>query len=81
MSLVISDEVVKASQMSEKDLMLEIIVMLFEREKISLAKASYLAGMHQLEFQRSIACRDICVHYGVEEFREDVKSLQENGWR
>lgn len=51
MSLVISDEMVKASQRSEKDLMLEIIIMLFEKEKISLAKASYLAGMSQLQFQ------------------------------
>lgn len=81
MSLVISDEVVKASRMSEEDLMLEIIIMLFEKEKISLAKASYLAGMHQIEFQHLIGSRGICVHYGVEEFREDVKSLQENGWR
>jgi predicted HTH domain antitoxin len=47
MSLVISDEMVKASQLSEKDLMLEIIIMLFEKEKISLAKASHLAGMPQ----------------------------------
>lgn len=81
MSLIISDEIVKASQLSEKDLMLEIIIMLFEKEKISLAKASHLANMSQLQFQHLIGSRGICIHYSVEEFREDMKSLQENGWR
>lgn len=80
MSLVIADEIVKSSQMSEEELMLEIIIMLFEKEKISLARASHIAGIHQLQFQRLIGSRGICVHYGVEEFREDIKSLRENGW-
>lgn len=80
MSLVISDEVVKSSGLSEDELMLEIVIMLFERERISLGKASELIGMHRMQFQKLLADRGICVHYDIAEFQEDLNTLQEMGW-
>jgi len=80
MSLVVSDELVKASGLSESELMLEIVIMLFQQDKISLGKASELMGMHRMEFQELLANRDICVHYDVPEFQEDLQTLQEKGW-
>ena len=80
MSLVISDDLVKASGLSESELFLEIVLMLFRQDKISLGKASELTGMHRMQFQRLLADRDICVHYDVAEFQEDLKTLQETGW-
>ena len=80
MSLVISDAVVKASGLSEHELMLDIVIMLFQQDKISLGKASELIGMHRMQFQRLLADRDICVHYDVAEFQEDLKTLQETDW-
>lgn len=79
MSLVISDDIVSASGLSECDLLLEIVLMLFRQDKISLGKASELMGMHRMQFQQLLAERDICVHYDVDEFQEDLKSLQEKG--
>lgn len=46
MSVVIPDELVKASGMSEEELMLELVILLFQKDKISLGKASELAGMN-----------------------------------
>ena len=80
MSLVISDEIIKVSEMSEAEFMLEIAIMLFQQEKISIGKASQIAGMNQIEFQRLLANRNICIHYDVAEFQEDLKNLQERGW-
>lgn len=80
MSVVIPDELVKASGMSEEELMLELVILLFQKDKISLGKASELAGMNQLRFQRLLASRNICIHYDVAEFQEDLKSLRERGW-
>ncbi|MEA5519825.1 UPF0175 family protein [Limnoraphis robusta] len=77
MSLVISDEIVKASGLSESELLLEIVLMLFQQEKISLGKASELMGVHRMQFQNLLADRDICVHYNVAEFQEDLKILEE----
>ena len=81
MSVVISDEVLRAVQMSEAELLQEIAVMLFQKERFTLGQASRLAGMNQLQFQRLLASRQIPLHYDVAELREDVKSLEANGWR
>lgn len=80
MSVVIPDEIVKASGMSAEELMLELVILLFQKDKISLGKASELAGMNQLRFQRMLASRNICIHYDVAEFQEDLKSLRERDW-
>jgi predicted HTH domain antitoxin len=80
MSLVISDDIVKASGLSERELLLEIAVMLFQQDRISLGKASELLGMHRMQLQKLLAERGICVHYDVAEFQEDLKTLQEMSW-
>ncbi|MGA1622614.1 MAG: UPF0175 family protein [Synechocystis sp.] len=80
MSLLISDEIVKASGLTEFDLLLEIMILLFQQDKISLGKASELLGISQIRFQRLLAERDICVHYDVAEFQEDLQHLQRKGW-
>jgi predicted HTH domain antitoxin len=81
MSLVISDEVLQTIQMSESELLIEIAILLFEQERFTLGQASRFAKMSQLQFQRLLASRQIPLHYDIAELREDVKSLEANGWR
>lgn len=80
MSLVISDDIIRASGMSEAEFMTEIAIMLFEQEKVSIGKASRIASMNQIEFQRVLASRNICIHYDVADFQQDLKHLREKGW-
>jgi predicted HTH domain antitoxin len=63
--------------MSVAELSLEIAVLLFQREKLTLGQASRLAGMSQLQFQHILASRQIPAHYDVAEFEEDLRTLQE----
>jgi len=77
MSLVISDDLVKASGFSENELLLEIVLMLFRQDKISLGKASELIGLHRMQFQKLSSDREICVHYDVADFQDDLHSLEE----
>jgi predicted HTH domain antitoxin len=79
MSLVIPDEFLQTAHISEADLKLEIVILLFQQEKITLGTASQFAGMNQLEFQRILGSRKIPIHYGVEDFRQDLKTLEANG--
>ena len=76
MSLVIPDEFLQTAKISEAELRWEIAVLLFEQEKITLGTASQFAGMNQLEFQQILGKRKISIHYGVEEFRQDLKTLE-----
>jgi predicted HTH domain antitoxin len=75
MSLVISDELLKASGLKEDELFLEIVLLLFQQKKLSLGKAAELLDVSQIRFQRLISDRGICVHYDVAEFQEDVQHL------
>lgn len=77
MSLVVPDELVKASGLSEEELLHELVLLLYQKEKISLGKASRILGMTQLEFQALLANHDLYLHYAVEDLHEDVKSLQD----
>ncbi|MBP5971865.1 MAG: UPF0175 family protein [Brasilonema octagenarum HA4186-MV1] len=79
MSVVIPDDILTAAGISEAELKLEIAIMLFQQEKISIGKARRLAEMNLIEFQREIASRGICIHYDVEEFEADLKTLREMG--
>jgi predicted HTH domain antitoxin len=80
MSLLLSDDIIQASGLSERELLLEIVIMLFQQDKISLGKASELLEIHRMQFQKLLSEREICVHYDVAEFEEDLKTLQGVGW-
>lgn len=79
MSVTISDEVLRAAHMTEAELRQELAVMLFERDRVTLAQAARLAGMDRLLFQHLLASRDIPIHYDVPDFEADLATLREMG--
>jgi len=78
-SVVVPDEILTATRMTEAEMRQEIAVMLFQREKLTLAQASRFAGIHRVAFQHLLASRHIPVHYGVEDFEQDIQTLRETG--
>jgi predicted HTH domain antitoxin len=77
MSIVISDEILQTTRMSKDELLQEIAIMLFQKEKLTLGQASRMAGISQLEFQHLLASRQIPLHYDVEDFESDLKTLRD----
>ena len=75
MPVTIPDEVLAAAHITEPELKCELALTLFQQERLTLAQASRLAEMTQLAFQALLADRQIPIHYGVEEFREDLRNL------
>lgn len=61
--IVLEDSYIKATGYSEAELKLEIAVMLFEKEKLSLRKAAAMAGMHWLDFMKELDKRKVALHY------------------
>ena len=51
MSVVVPDEILIATRMTEDEMRQEMAVMLFQREKLTLAQASRFARMHRVAFQ------------------------------
>ena len=75
MNLEIPDAILRATHLSPAELRVEIAVMLFEKEKLTLGRAAELADKGQLEFQRLLASREIPIHYDVEDLEEDLQTL------
>jgi len=76
MPVTIPDEVLTAAHITEPELKQELAVTLFQQERLTLAQASRLAEIGQLAFQALLADRQIPIHYGVEEFREDLRTIR-----
>lgn len=79
MSVVIPDEILNATRMTEAEMLQEIAILLFQQEKLTLGQASRFARMHRVAFQHLLASRRVPVHYGVEDFDRDVQNLREMG--
>jgi predicted HTH domain antitoxin len=63
MSVIISDEILETTRMSKDELLQEIAVMLFQKDKLTLGQAS----------------RQIPLHYDVDDFEADLATLQAMG--
>ena len=77
MPVTISDEVLTAAHISECELREELALALFQKDRLTLSQASRLAEVSHLAFQALLAERQIPIHYGVEEFREDLRTLRQ----
>jgi predicted HTH domain antitoxin len=77
--VVIPDEIVQATGMSEAELLQELAILLFQQEKLTLAQASRLAGLPRLRFQQVLASRQIPIHYDVAELEADIQTLRSLG--
>ena len=61
--------------LTEQELRQELAVALFQQHHATLAKAADVAGLTRLDFQRLLAARQIPVHYGLDEWAEDLQGL------
>lgn len=60
-------------------LRLATAVGLYASDEVTLGQAAEIAGLSQTEFLRELGRRGICVHYDVEEFEQDLQTLQKLG--
>ncbi len=65
--------------MSKPEIKRELALALFQQERLTLGQARRLAGMTHLDFQALLGERQIPIHYGVDEFREDLRTLRQMG--
>jgi predicted HTH domain antitoxin len=79
MSVVIPDEIFQASGLSEEELLQEVVLMLYEKKRISIGKASNLLGINLIEFQHLLASKDMYINYDIEDLHEDVNTLKRLG--
>ena len=76
MIIEIADNIVERSGLTLEDVKLRLAIILFKEEMLTLGQAGEMAGMHQIMFQKELAKRKIPIHYDIEEFEQDWKTIQ-----
>ena len=62
--------------MNEQELLVELAIGLYAAQKISFGKARRLAGLDWYRFREILSERNISAHYEIEQFEEDLISLE-----
>lgn len=78
MSVVISDEILQASQLTPSEFRQEIALHLFQTGRLTLGYTSKLADMPLDTFRQLLKQRSIPLYsYEVEDFELDLKNLRQ----
>ena len=78
-AIEIPREILHVTRMTPEELRWELAVSLFQQHRLSFGKARELAGMTVWAFQQLLGSRGIPIHYGIEDYEEDLKTLRELG--
>lgn len=76
---IIDMEILKKAGISENDMRIELAIALYKRGKLSIGKASELAGLHKIEFQRELGVRGEVSNYDESDLEEDLEMLKKVG--
>ncbi len=79
MSIIIPNEIVQATGKNEKQLQLELAIIMFRDYQVSSAKAANFANLSLIEFRQELAKRNICVNYNLSDFEQELKTLKTLG--
>jgi predicted HTH domain antitoxin len=73
--LIISGNILEGLKISPAELMIDIAVYLYDKEKLSMGQAKKLAGLTQIEFQKELSKNGVLIKYDIEDFEKDLKNL------
>jgi predicted HTH domain antitoxin len=76
MSVLVSDELLQAANMSDAELKTELAVLLYQQKKLGLSKAREFAGVALVEFQQELARRKIPVFDDLASLDIEVSQLK-----
>lgn len=76
MNIRIDDAVIDKLNLTEDELRFDLAVGLYVNKSVSLGKAAEVAKMDVIRFQRELGKRQIPMNYGVDDFRQDLKTIE-----
>jgi predicted HTH domain antitoxin len=79
MTVIISDEILQASELTPSEFRQEVALHLFQTGRLRLGYASKLAEMPVAAFRQILKQRDIPLYSYREDFALDMKNLKELG--
>ncbi|HFC00610.1 MAG TPA: UPF0175 family protein, partial [Phaeodactylibacter sp.] len=65
--LIIRGNILEELRISPSELMTDLAVYLYDKEKLSMGQAKKLAGLTQIEFQKEMSKRGVFIKYDIED--------------
>ena len=78
-TLEIPQEILDSARLTMSELKIEVAVLLYSENRLSIGKAHEFAGMSLWQFRQLLASRQIPVHFDKDDLNEDVETLRELG--
>ena len=75
MAIIISDDLIGKTGISEKELKIDFICWLYSQEKLTLARGATFLGISRIEMQEELSKRKINIHYSTDDVLEDLANL------
>ncbi|PSR13881.1 MAG: hypothetical protein DA408_04675 [Bacteroidetes bacterium] len=76
MGVQITEDVLDSINMTAEELLIEMATHLYDLEKLSMGQARHLANLDHISFQKELAKRNIYIKYNLDEFLEDMKTIE-----
>ena len=79
MTVEVQDELLRGLNVTPDRLKVEAAVGLYASEEATLGQAAQIAGLNQSQFLHELGRHGVCVHYDVQEFESDLRTLERLG--
>jgi predicted HTH domain antitoxin len=76
MAIVISDQIIQQTNLSEAEFRIRLALLLFEKNILSFGQARRFSGLNVLAFQELLVKYKIPMHYDWEDYQNDLKTLE-----
>jgi predicted HTH domain antitoxin len=75
------DEVLFVTHMTEDEFRLELAIMFYEREKVSMGWVADFLGVGRVTFQHLLASREVTISYDEAAYEQDLAAIRAYGQR
>ena len=77
--VLIEDSILEAANMSERELKVELAILLYRKKRLTYAQARKLSELSRIEFDDKLAEAGVPSDYTVDDLHADLKTLEELG--
>lgn len=76
MTITIPDSTLAKANISPSELLIEVAVYLYDKERLTMGQAKRLAGLNHIAFQKELAKQNVYIKLDIEDLELDLKNLE-----
>lgn len=74
MTINIPDKTLSEVKISANELLIDLAVYLYDKERLSMGQAHKLAGLDILSFQKELVKRNVFLKYDINDLNKDIQN-------